>query len=663
MTNSISFRILFLFIQFFILISHVQAQTFLHTSGKTIVDGEGNEILLKGIGLGGWLLMEGYMLQTSGFANAQWQIRQKITDLVGESNTELFFEQYRNNFIRKTDIDSIKSWGFNSIRLPFHYNIFSNPPIFTDKGFKIIDSLLSWCEDDQIYLILDMHAAPGGQSDENISDYNPSYPSLWQSEQNKNLTVQIWRKIAERYNDKQWIGGYDLLNEPKWDLPPNNQPLRNLYIRLTDTIRAVDNNHLIFIEGNWYATDFSGLNPAWDENMSYSFHKYWNENNQSSIQYLIDLRNSTNRPLWLGETGENSNQWFVNCVKLMEDNHIGWAWWTYKKIESISAPLSAYKYTGYQTLLDYWNGQGTKPTEVYAMNALMTQAEWLLLGNCFFRKDYVDALMRQPFTTITIPFTDNKIPGTVYATDYDLGQLGYAYNDADYQNTGGSGGSTYNSGWSYRNDGVDIETCIDFSSNGYNVGWISTGEWLNFTLDISQAGLYDITFHIAAQSAGGKILLSLDAQYISSAIDVPVTGGWQNWEDLTVKDIYLPAGIHTLETQFFNGGFNFSSIDFVLLTTDVVDEPEAPFSFNLGQNYPNPFNPVTTISYQIPEKGFVKLIVHNLVGEEVAKLVNDKKEAGTYSVEFNASGLVSGVYIYQIKVGKFVESKKMILLK
>ena len=180
-----------------------------------------------------------------------------------------------------------------------------------------------------------MHAAPGGQSDEPISDYNPAYQSLWNSEQNKNLTVQIWRKIAERYKDKEWIGGYDLLNEPKWDLPPNNQPLRDLYIRITDTIRAVDNNHLLFIEGNWFATDFSGLTPAWDDNMAYSFHKYWNGNTQSSIQYLADLRNSTNRPLWLGETGENSNRWFVDCVELMKANNIGWAWWPHKKIESI----------------------------------------------------------------------------------------------------------------------------------------------------------------------------------------------------------------------------------------------------------------------------------------------------------------------------------------
>ncbi|HEX9252654.1 MAG TPA: hypothetical protein VF870_10455, partial [Ignavibacteriaceae bacterium] len=103
----------------------ISAQGFLHRQDKKIVKGNGQEIFLKGIGLGGWLLQEGYMLHTSDFANAQWQIRAKILDLVGETNTELFYQTYRNNYVRKADIDSIKSWGFNSIRLPFHYNLFA----------------------------------------------------------------------------------------------------------------------------------------------------------------------------------------------------------------------------------------------------------------------------------------------------------------------------------------------------------------------------------------------------------------------------------------------------------------------------------------------------------------------------------------------------------
>ena len=126
--------------------------------------------------------------------------------------------------------------------------------------------------------------------------------------------------LAERYVDKEWIGGYDVINEPHWDLGTNAPALRELYIRITDAIREVDNNHIIFIEGNYFATTFDGLMPPWDDNMAYSFHKYNNETDQGTIQYLINIRNANNRPLWLGEFGENSNDWFRETVELMDEN-------------------------------------------------------------------------------------------------------------------------------------------------------------------------------------------------------------------------------------------------------------------------------------------------------------------------------------------------------
>ncbi len=119
--------------------------------------------------------------------------------------------------------------------------------------------------------------------------------------------------------------------------------LRELYIRITNAIREVDQNHIVFIEGNWYATTFDGLMPPWDDNMVYSFHKYWNQTDQGTINYLTSIRKYYNRPLWLGETGENSNDWFRENVELMAQNNIGWAWWPHKKIDNISAPLSAPK--------------------------------------------------------------------------------------------------------------------------------------------------------------------------------------------------------------------------------------------------------------------------------------------------------------------------------
>ncbi|MCA0387077.1 MAG: cellulase family glycosylhydrolase [Bacteroidetes bacterium] len=640
------------------------AQGFLKVSGKTIVKGNGQEVFLKGIGLGGWLLQEGYMLHTSAFANAQWQIRAKIVDLIGEANTEQFYETWRKNYVRKIDIDSIKAWGYNSIRLPFHYNLFAtntNPPQFLTKGFDIVDSLLSWCEENQLYLILDMHAAPGGQSDEPISDYNSALPSLWQSAQNRDLTVKVWRKIAERYKDKQWIGGYDLLNEPKWDLGTNNQPLRDLYIRITDTIRAVDTNHIIYIEGNWFATNFTGLTPPWDANMVYSFHKYWNTNNTGSIQYLLDLRNSSNRPLWLGETGENSNHWLTEMAELMKNNNIGWATWPHKKIKSAVGPLSVTLSPLYQTLLNYWGGSGSRPSASYAQSALSAQANALKLELCTYNKDYIHSLLQQPFSNATTPYAENLVPGTIYAPDYDMGRNGVAYSDVAYQNS--NNGTTYNSGYEYRNDGVDIEKCNDFSSNGYDVGWIDNNEWLSYTVKIQQSGVYNISLNVASQNGGGSIFLLMDGQGLGNFLNVPATGGWQSWQYVTLENVNLTAGVRKFMIRFYTGGFNLSNIDFTLISTDVKDEKAAPAEFALNQNHPNPFNPSTMVKYSIPSDGFVNISVFNTLGEKVATLVNGDLSAGEYTVSFDAKDLAGGIYLCRMETGNFISTKKMVLLK
>jgi len=135
-------------------------------------------------------------------------------------------------------------------------------------GFEMTDRLLAWCKANRMYLILDLHAAPGGQGkDANISDYDPTKPSLWESEENQRKTVALWRQLAQRYANEPWIGGYDLLNEPNWtfegktgDKAENgvrdvsNRQIWDLYQAITRAIREVDRNHVIIVEGNGWGT-------------------------------------------------------------------------------------------------------------------------------------------------------------------------------------------------------------------------------------------------------------------------------------------------------------------------------------------------------------------------------------------------------------------------
>lgn len=669
-------KIKLLFTLILLSLAVINAQSFLRTEGKKIVDETGNEVILKGIGLGGWLVQEGYMLQTSGFASAEHEIRAKIEELIGREKTSEYYDKYHENYVREEDIAALAEWGFNSVRLPMHYNKLmesSLPLRFLEKGFSQIDDLISWCKKYDLYVILDLHAAPGGQSDEAISDYDPSKYSLWESDLNKDLTVDLWAEIARRYKDEKTVGGYDLINETKWELPPDNQPLRDLYIRITDAIREVDQNHMIIIEGNWYANDFTGLGQPWDDNMVYSFHKYWNANDQDAIGWMLRIRNDTNCPLWLGETGENSNSWNTDCIKLMEANNIGWAWWPHKKIENIRGPLSAVSTPQYQRLLDYWNGRASKPDADYAFNALMNQAEMLKIENCNFNKGYIDAMFRQVHDNTSIPYKEHSIPGRIYAVDYDMGPRGVAWQDKEYEMINGS---WFNNGWAYRNDGVDIEECNDGESNGYNVGWIETEDWLNFTVNVINEGTYDISLRIAGMDTGGKISMNIGNTFLFTWLNIPNTGGSQNWQTIVVEDVYMPAGEQVLTVRFLLGGFNLNYIQFWPKTVGVEENENQPDKFSLYQNYPNPFNPATVVKFNLPAESNVKLTLYNSLGAEVSVIENDLYDAGTHEfrLDFSNTSLglntfTSGVYYLRMnaeavdKTENYHSVIKMILLK
>lgn len=564
---------------FFALAFPIFSQDYLKTDGQQIVNENGDEIIFRGIGLGGWMLQEGYMLGTTG---PQHELEVRMEELIGSEKKNEFYDAWLSNHVRKIDIDSMASWGYNLVRLPMHYKLFT-PPIeeevegeitWIDKGFEMTDQLLEWCKANNMYLILDLHAAPGGQGENaDISDYDPSKPSLWESEANQEKTVALWRKLAERYKDEPMLAGYDIINEPNWgfedhESDPNgcaeskNTPLWELQQNITEAIREVDQNHMVIIEGNCWGNNYNGLPELWDDNLVISFHKYWNPNTQDAIQGMLNMREERNVPIWLGETGENSNTWFTNAIELFESNDIGWAWWPLKKL-GYNNPLQIKRNSGYEDILAYWNDGEEKPTEADAYEALMQLTEDLKLENNIYHKDVVDAKIRQPHTDETIPFKQHHISpdgeNIVYATDYDLGKNGFAYFDQVAQNTtGNAGGETWNNGYSYRNDGVDIESSNDEQGNGYNVGWTEDEEWLTYTIEVEEAGNYKLHIRTASTNSSGQISLFSDDTRITDVITLPNTEDYQAFENTTIEDVYLKEGKQTIKLLIETGGFNFN---------------------------------------------------------------------------------------------------------
>ena len=172
------------------------SQGFLHVENGQIVEGNGEPILLRGFGLGGWLVPEGYMLHNQGWIDgfeSPTQIEEHVESLIGPELAAEFWALYRDNYVAQVDIDQIAEWGFNHIRIPFHYKQFYNESDSdTPIGYEIIDELITWCEPYNMYIILDMHCAPGGQNGGPISDSDGT-ARLWLEEENKELTIQLWK--------------------------------------------------------------------------------------------------------------------------------------------------------------------------------------------------------------------------------------------------------------------------------------------------------------------------------------------------------------------------------------------------------------------------------------------------------------------------------------
>ena len=544
----------------------------LAVSGQKIVNTANNqEVILNAINFGNWMLMEGYMMNSANQAPSQHVWKEKLTTLIGSEKTKAFYDAWLANHVTQADINQVKTWGFNAVRLPLHYEYFVNlntPDVWNNQGFALLDSVIAWCAAAKIYAIIDLHGAPGGQSDNAISDYDNTKPSLWTSEANKDKTVRLWQRLSERYKNQAWVAGYDLLNEPAWNLPGGSD-LRSIYGRLTDAVRGNGDNHIVFIEGNWYSNDYTGLTPAWDANMVYVFHKYWSNTSDEDIRWVLDLRTQQNRPIWCGEHGENSNTHFTKITELLKRNNIGTSWWPMKKFQAINDFADAQWPAGYQNLLNYFGGTnpGLSPTAATAILAEL--AENVKLSNCKLQSELVRAIITQPGNRNTDIFAAHSIPGRIYATNFDQGLNGYAYSDNDWEDVRLTTGiySLWNNGWVYRNNGVDMEACTDSLSNGYNVGWFNKDEWMLYTCNVLSAGTYTIECRIAngGNSYGTIQIQNADGTKILGIATVPTTGAWNKWLTVTCTGGFNTTGVQKIRIVNANGSFNVASVNFVFV--------------------------------------------------------------------------------------------------
>ncbi len=518
--------------------------TFLRTSGQYMVNETNDTILLRGIGLGNWLLPEGYMWHFGEAGDRPRKIEKIVEDLTSPEFSQNFWKEFRKNFITEADIKRIKELGFNSVRPALNARVFmteGDTAVFIEENFALLDSLVEWCEKHQLYVILDMHGAPGGQTGQNIDDSPNNEPELFMNPIFEHRLTRLWMKLVERYKDNPVVAGYDLLNEP---LPENTGAAEKykhllvpMYKRLTEQIRTIDQKHMIILEGYNWSNNWSEFTEVFDDNVVHQFHYYcWsNPDNLNDISYFLQERERLGTPVWVGETGERNPVIYFGTTQYFEYNNIGWSFWPWKKINNRQVLYSVKEPEGYDKIVEYSRG-GEKPSKELAEKVFTQLLENIKIENCDFLEHISQSILRQ-------------VPARIYAVNYGHEGAGFSYWAND----------TINAEYYRKNE--PVKTALLPAD--------TTKRWQNQDIAIVLNAAEGTLYHVfSTHDFDGLVTLKVKANQPNSAFSFAVNGTVNQfsvadttWTELKVESAKFRTGKNTLKTEVSEGSVSFLHFD------------------------------------------------------------------------------------------------------
>ena len=390
---------------FLALMAPVLASSTLSVRGARVLGPDGKPVILKGMGLGNWLLPEGYMW---GFARATSPraIEDTVAELLGPDEANAFWRTWRERYVAREDLQLLKRAGFDHVRVPILYRQLTpeeSPGVWLDEGFATLDRVVRESREAGLWVVLDLHGAPGGQTGDNIDD-SRGRPWLLESEASQARTVDLWRRLAQRYRDEPTVVAYELLNEPIAhydDFKSYNDRLEPLYRRLVAAVREVDPAKPIMLGGAQWNTEFGVFGKPFAPGLIYAFHRYWADPSPAGLAPYTAFRDRFGAPLYMSESGENTNEWIAEYRRTLEGAGIGWAFWPYKKLGSDSCvatvPLPPHwpaivKYADHARGGTYEEKRKARPSPQVAREALGTLLEDIRLERCRVNAGYLQAL-------------------------------------------------------------------------------------------------------------------------------------------------------------------------------------------------------------------------------------------------------------------------------
>jgi len=334
---------------------------------KTSIIQDRTRVVLRGINLGGWLMMEGYILHAPNLAHHLF--KEEFIRRRGRRAYRQLIHGFRENFVTEQDLRWIARKGFNCVRVPFHYQLVwpfqAKRPA---RSVTYLDRVIRWAKKVGLWVILDLHATCGCQNHDWHSD-SAGAAQLWDQKKYQRHTYAVWEFLADRYRTESNVAGYDLLNEP---VTHNTKVLNDFYQCLVRVIRRADKRHILFVEGNHWARDLKVLQPIEDDNTAFSIHFYdpleFTCNfvphqrypqrrgfNRKTLRRILEpyrtFARRRQRPVFVGEFGVNYRQghdgedrWVSDVTGCFRELGFHWTYWTYKAVKNSIFPDGLFSY-------------------------------------------------------------------------------------------------------------------------------------------------------------------------------------------------------------------------------------------------------------------------------------------------------------------------------
>ncbi len=345
--------------------------------GRGLYDSDGNEVVLQGVNAGTTFITEGWLApyateepvngEYPTLSEAQFQKAFRSNPNLSDAQVDELLEIYYQNWFTKEDVKRIADLGMNCLRIPFYYTMFLNEDfsLKSEEAFAHIDRIADWCEEYGVYIVLDLHGAPGSQNGYEHSgaeEYDKTLDTIhfWYNDTYIQAACDLWAFVSEHYKDREIIAAYDILNEPRGASMFTDKDCYPAFDRIYDAIRATGDEHCVMMEGCWSFSTLPDPDKYGWENVIYSYHWYnWVNSWLPDLffyawQDASEIFHNYDVPVFIGEftAFANESNW-SQMLSLFEDRHYSWTLWTYK--------MSVYGWWDNSWglyNLNYWEGDG-----------------------------------------------------------------------------------------------------------------------------------------------------------------------------------------------------------------------------------------------------------------------------------------------------------------